>query len=179
MEAAKKFYLVDERTYNSTKNVPWQNAFTEKFQEASWSKPADKRSKNTMHKDMHSLLESNELSDDVKAKLYNQSFIRVQNTNNGTEMQPVVVTQEPVHEVVTRTTTAKRTKRKRKVSKAKAAKSSLAKWKDLPTTAPQEDDEDEEWETVEDKKKKKATATPVRRSSRPQKVIKWDPIYDA
>ena len=75
MEAAKKFYLVDERTYNSTKNVPWQNAFTEKFQEASWSKPADKRSKNTMHKDMHSLLESNELSDDVKAKLYNQSFI--------------------------------------------------------------------------------------------------------
>ena len=90
MEAAKKFYLVDERTYNSTKNVPWQQAFTENFQEASWSKPADKRSKNTMHKDMHSLLESNELSDDVKAKLYNQSFIRVQNTNNGTEMQPAV-----------------------------------------------------------------------------------------
>ena len=179
MEAAKKFYLVDERTYNSTKNVPWQNAFTEKFQEASWSKPADKRSKNTMHKDMHSLLESNELSDDVKAKLYNQSVIIIQNANNRTEMQPVVVKQEPVHEVVTRTTTAKRTKRKRKVSKAKAAKSSLAKWKDLPTTAPQEDDEDEEWETVEDKKKKKAAATPVRRSSRPKKVIKWDPIYDA
>jgi hypothetical protein len=179
MEAAKKFYLVDERTYNSTKNVPWQNAFIEKFQEASWSKPADKRSKNTMHKDMHSLLESNELSDDIQAKLYNQSFIRVQNTNNGTEMQPVVVKQEPVHEVVTRTTTAKRTKRKRKVSKAKAAKSSLAKWKDLPTTAPHEDDEDEEWETVEDKKKKKVARAPVRRSSRPKKVIKWDPIYDA
>ena len=179
MEAAKKFYLVDERTYNSTKTVPWQHAFTEKFQEASWSKPADKRSKNTMHKDTHSLLESNELSDDVKAKLYNQSFIRVQNTNNGTEMQPVVVKLEPVHEVVTRTTTAKRTKRKRKVSKAKAAKSPLAKWKDLPTTAPQEDDEDEEWETVEDKRKKKVVRTPVRRSSRPKKVIKWDPIYDA
>ena len=112
--------------------------------------------------------------------MYNQSFIRVQNTNNGTEMQPVVVKQEPVHEVVTRTTTtAKRTKRKRKISKAKAAKSSLAKSKDLPTTAPHEDDEGEEWETVGDKRKKKVVRAPVRRSSRPKKVIKWDPIYDA
>ena len=183
MEAAKKFYLVDERTYNSTKTVPWQQAFTEKFQEASWSKPADKRSKNTMHKDMHSLLESNELSDDIKAKLYNQSFIRVQNTNNGTEMQPVAVKQEPVREVVatkpTTTKRAKRTKRKRKFSKTKAKQSPTpVEWEDLPTSVPQEDDEDDEWETLANKKKKKVVRTAVRRSSRPKKVIKWDPIYD-
>ena len=181
MEAAKKFYLVDERTYNSTKNVPWQNAFTEKFQEASWSKPADKRSKNTMHKDMHSLLESNELSDDVKAKLYNQSFIRVQNTNNGTEMQPVVVKQEPVHEAVTAKTptTTKRTKRKRKAGKAKATQSTFEACEELPTHSPREDLEYGPWEKMTNKKKKKVVSTPVRRSSRPKKVIKWDAIYDA
>ena len=44
---------------------------------------------------------------------------------------------------------------------------------------PQEDDEYGVWETVEDKKKKKVVPTPVRRSSRPKKVIKWDPLYDA
>ena len=87
MEAAKKFYLVDERVYNTLKTNPWQQAITEKFQEASWSKPPDKRTKNTLHKDMHSILESGELSDDVKAKMYNQDFIRVQNTNKGAEMQ--------------------------------------------------------------------------------------------
>ena len=180
-------YLVDERKYNTLKTNPWQQAITEKFQEASWSKPPDKRSKNTLHRDMHSILESDELSDDVKAKMYNQGFIRFQNTNKGDEMQPVVVKQEPVHELAAATaqpkTSAKRTKRKRKVSKAKAkgkAKQSMPlQWEDLPTTAPQEDDEDDEWETVEDKKKKKAVATPVRRSSRPKKDIKWDPIYDA
>jgi len=37
---------------------------------------------------MHGILESGELSDDIKAKLYNQGFIRVQNINKGTEMQP-------------------------------------------------------------------------------------------
>ena len=172
--------MVDERTYNSTKNVPWQHALTEKFQEASWSKPADKRSKNTMHKDMHSLLASDELTDDIKAKLYNQSFIRVQNTNNGTEMQPVVVKQEPVREVVaTKPTTTKRTKRKRKATKAKTKQSPTpVEWEDLPTSVPQEDDEDDEWETLANKKKKKVVRTAVRRSSRPKKVIKWDPIYD-
>jgi hypothetical protein len=163
MEAAKKFYLVDERTYNSTKNIPWQHAVTEKFQEASWSKPPDKRSKNTLHKDLHSILESSELSDDVKAKLYNQGFIRFQNTNEGTEMQPVVVKQEPI------TTTTKRTKKKRKVAPA---------WEDMPTPSPREDLEYGPWEKVVNKKKKKVVSTPVRRSSRPKKVTKWDPIYN-
>jgi hypothetical protein len=189
MEAAKKFYLVDERTYNTLKTNPWQQAITDKFQEASWSKPPDKRSKNTMHKDMHSILENDELSDDVKAKMYNQGFIRFQNTNKGDEMQPVIVKQEPVHEIATTaktpkpSTTTKRTKRKRKASKAKAQAKAMSsppmEWEDLPTAAPQEDEEDERWETVVNKKKKKAAATPVRRSSRPKKVIKWDPIYDA
>jgi hypothetical protein len=168
MEAAKKFYLVDERTYNSTKNVPWQRAFTEKFQEASWSKPADKRSKNTLQKDMHSLLQRDELSDDVKAKLYNQGFIRVQNTNNGMETQPVGIKREPVHEIST--TTTKRTKRKSKDASA---------WEDLATVTPREDLEYESWEKILNKKKKKVVSTPVRRSSRQKKVIKWDAIYDA
>ena len=181
MEAAKKFYLVDERTYNSTKTVPWQQAFSEKFQEASWSKPPDKRSKNAMHKDMHGILESGELSDDIKAKLYNQGFVRVQNINKGADMQPVVVKQEPALEVDTpapTTTTTRRTKKKRKSSKAKAAQSALATWEDLPTPSPRQDDEDEPWEKPVNKKKKKKMSTPVRRSSRQKKVIKWDPIYD-
>ena len=184
MEAAKKFYLVDERTYNSTKNVPWQQAFSEKFQEASWSKPPDKRSKNAMHKDMHGILESGELSDDIKAKLYNQGFIRVQNINKGAEMQPVVVKHEPALEVETpapTTTTTKRTKKKRRAGKAKAdaaAQSVLTSWEDLPKpSARDDDDEDEPWEKAAHKKKKKMS-TPVRRSSRQKKVIKWDPIYD-
>ena len=75
MEAARKFYLVDERTYNTLKTNPWQQAITDKFQEASWSKPPDKRSKNTMHRDMHSILESGELSDDVKAKMYTRALL--------------------------------------------------------------------------------------------------------
>ncbi len=170
MEAAKKFYLVDERTYNNTKNIPWQHAVTEKFQEASWSKPPDKRSQNTLHKDMHSILESSELNDDVKAKLYNQGFIRFQNTNEGTEMQPVVVKQEPVQEVMAPTpTSTKRTKKKRRASKAKA-QPSLATWQDLPTPTPQEDGEDEPWEKRVNKKKKKKMSTPVRRSSRQKRL---------
>ncbi len=186
MEAAKKFYLVDERTYNSTKNVPWQQAFSEKFQEASWSKPPDKRSKHAMHKDMHGILESGELSDDIKAKLYNQRFIRVQNINKGAEMQPVVVKQEPAFEVETpaptTTTTTKRTKKKRRAGKAKsdaAAQSVLTSWEDLPKpSARDDDDEDVPWEKAAHKKKKKKMSTPVRRSSRQKKVIKLDPIYD-
>ena len=170
---AKKLYLVDERTYRNLK-TPWQNAVVDKFQEASWSKPPEKRSKNEMYRDMYRLLDNDDMNDDEKAKLYNQQFIRYQNTNKGAEMQPVVVKQEPVNELAAQPkTSAKRTKRKRKVSKAKPK---AMQWESLP---PREDDEDGEWETVEDKKKKKVVPTPVRRSSRPKKVIKWDPLYDA
>ena len=170
---AKKLYLVDERTFKNLK-TPWQNAVVDKFQEASWSKPPEKRSKNEMHRDMYRLLDNDDMNDDEKANLYNQQFIRYQNTNKGTEMQPVVVKQEPVHELAAQPkTSAKRTKRKRKVSKAKPR---AMQWGSLP---PREDDEDGEWETVEDKKKKKVVPTPVRRSSRSKKVIKWDPLYDA
>mgnify|MGYP006371104931 FL=1 len=165
--------MVDERTFKNLK-TPWQNAVVDKFQEASWSKPPEKRSKNEMYRDMYRLLDNDDMNDDEKAKLYNQRFIRYQNTNKGAEMQPVVVKEEPVHELAAQPkTSAKRTKRKRKVSKAKAQ---AMQWEGLP---PQEDDEDGEWETVEDKKKKKVVPTPVRRSSRPKKVIKWDPLYDA
>ena len=116
---AKKLYLVDERTYRNLK-TPWQNAVVDKFQEASWSKPPEKRSKNEMYRDMCRLLDNDDMNDDEKAKLYNQRFIRYQNTNKGAEMQPVVVKQEPVHEIAAQPkTSAKRTKRKRKVSKAK------------------------------------------------------------
>ena len=124
-----------------------------------------------MYRDMHSLLDNDDMNDDEKAKLYNQRFIRYQNTNKGAEMQPVVIKQEPVHELAAQPkTSAKRTKRKRKVSKAKPK---AMQWEGLPP------DEDGEWETVEDKKKKKVVPTPVRRSSRLKKVIKWDPLYDA
>ena len=115
---AKKLYLVDERTFKNLK-TPWQNAVVDKFQEASWSKPPEKRSKNEMYRDMYRLLDNDDMNDDEKAKLYNQQFIRYQNTNKGAEMQPVVVKQEPVHEIAaqpktTKTaTTAKRIKRKR------------------------------------------------------------------
>ena len=165
--------MVDERTFKNLK-TPWQNAVVDKFQEASWSKPPEKRSKNEMYRDMYRLLDNDDMNDDEKAKLYNQQFIRYQNTNKGAEMQPVVVKQEPVHEIAAQPkTSAKRPKRKHKVSKAKPK---AMKWESLP---PQEGDEDGEWETVEDKKKKKVVPTPVRRSSRPKKVIKWDPLYDA
>ena len=95
---AKKLYLVDERTFKNLK-TPWQNAVVDKFQEASWSKPPEKRSKNEMYRDMYRLLDNDDMNDDEKAKLYNQRFIRYQNTNKGAEMQPVVVKQEPVHEI--------------------------------------------------------------------------------
>ena len=176
MEAAKKFYLVDERAYNTLKTNPWQQAITEKFHEASWSKPPEKRSKNTMNKGMHSILESGELNDDVKAKLYNQNFIRFQNTNKGAEMQPVVVKQESVQEIPATTTTTKLTKKKRRASKAKTAQSPPVQWEDLPTA--QHDLEDEPWEKAVNKKKRKNASTPVRRSSRPKKGVKWDPIYN-
>ena len=169
---AKKLYLVDERTFKNLK-TPWQNAVVDKFQEASWSKPPEKRSKNEMYRDMYRLLDNDDMNDDEKAKLYNQQFIRYQNTNKGAEMQPVVVKQEPVHEEAAQPKTlAKHTKRKGKVSKAKP-KPKAMQWEGLPP------DEDGEWETVEDKKKKKVVPTPVRRSSRSKKVIKWDPLYDA
>ena len=170
---SKKLYLVDERTFKNLK-TPWQNAVVVKFQEASWSKPPEKRSKNEMYRDMYRLLDNDDMNDDDKAKLYNQQFIRYQNTNKGAEMQPVAVKQGPVHEFAAQPkSSAKRTKRKCKVSKAKPK---AMQCESLP---PQEGDEDGEWETVEDTKKKKVVPTPVRRSSRQKKVIKWDPIYDA
>ena len=86
---AKKLYLVDERTFKNLK-TPWQNAVVDKFQEASWSKPPEKRSKNEMYRDMYRLLDNDDMNDDEKAKLYNQQFIRYQNTNKGAEIQPVV-----------------------------------------------------------------------------------------
>ena len=124
---AKKLYLVDERTFKNLK-TPWQNAVVDKFQEASWSKPPEKRSKNEMYRDMYRLLDNDDMNDDEKAKLYNQQFIRYQNTNKGAEMQPVVVKQEPVNELAAQPkTSAKRTKRKRKVSKAKSKASAVGR----------------------------------------------------
>ena len=167
---AKKLYLVDERTFKNLK-TPWQNAVVDKFQEASWSKPPEKRSKTEMYRDMHSLLDNDDMNDDEKAKLYNQQFIRYQNTNKGTEMQPVVVKQEPVRDV--ETTTTKRTKRKRKASKTK---SPSVEWEDVPARAPSPDYEYGEWQKIVNKKKKKVVSTPVRRSSRPRKSITWEAL---
>ena len=162
---AKKLYLVDERTFKNLK-TPWQNAIVDKFQEAAWSKPPEKRSKTEMYKDMHNLLDDDDMNDDEKAKLYNQQYIRYQNTNKGTEMQPIKQEEEQVVAV-------KHTKRKRKSKQA-----SLAAWEDLPTRAPSPIVETGSWQKVVNKKKKKVISTPVRRSSRPRKSITWDALYD-
>ena len=162
---AKKLYLVDERTFKSLK-TPWQNAIVDKYQEAAWSKPPEKRSKTEMYKDMYSLLDNDDMNDDVKAKLYNQQYIRYQNTNKGTEMQPMQ--QEEVPPVV-----AKHPKRKRKV---KAVQSPFAAWEDLPTRTPSPITETGSWQKVVNKKKKKVISTPVRRSSRPRKSITWEAL---
>ena len=170
MEAVKKMYLVDERTYNSTKS-PWQAAITDKFQEAAWNKPPERRSKTEMHKGMHSLLESDVMSNDVKAKLYNQQLIRFLNTNKGSDMQPVVIKEEPVIDFPS--VTAKTSKRKKKKQQRAKTHESILTWEDLPASP---DRESELWET--DKKKNKKKDKAVRRSSRPKKPIKWDPIYN-
>ncbi len=159
---AKKLYLVDERAFKSLK-TPWQNAVVDKFQEAAWSKPPEKRSKTEMHKDMHNLLVNNDISDDEKVKLYNQGFIRFQNTNKGTEMQPVIHEEEVV--------AVKHPKRKRK-----AKSSSFVAWEDLPSRTPSPIIETGPWKKVVNKKKKKVISTPVRRSSRPRKLIKWEAL---
>ena len=103
---AKKLCLIDERTFKHLK-TPWQNAVVDKFQEASWSKPPEKRSKTEMFRDMHNLLDNDELNDDETAKLYNQRYIRYQNTNKGTEMESIKQEEVPPVE-------ATRSKRKRK-----------------------------------------------------------------
>ena len=175
MEHVKKMYLVDERSYNSLKS-PWQAAITEKFQESSWGKPAEKRSKTEMHKDMHSLLENHSLPNDEKAKLYNQQHIRFLNTNRGAEMAPVVIKPEPIAE--TESVQSKLSKKKTKKKKANAAVSQLV-WEDLPTQSRSPVIETGPWQKVVNKKKKKIVSTPVRRSSRPKKSIQWDALYDA
>lgn len=165
MENAKKFYLVDERTYNNTKSSPWQQAISEKFQETSWSKPPEKRSKTERHRDMQSLLECNDMSDDQKAKLYTQQFIRFQNTNKGAEMPPFVIKPEPVVDLPS--VTAKRSKkRKKKLTKNKIAESPELSWESS-------DDETESSKIASNKKKSK-----LRRSSRVKKPIKWDVLYN-
>ncbi len=172
MEHVKKMYLVDERFYNSLKS-PWQAAITEKFQESSWSKPAEKRLKTEMHKDMHSLLENDSLPDDEKVKLYNQQYIRFLNTNKGAEMSPVVIKPEPI--VETESLQSKQPKKKNK----KATKvASQVVWEDWPTPSRSPVIETQPWQKVVSKKKKKVVSTPVRRSSRPKKSIPWDALYD-
>ena len=162
---AKKLYLIDERTFKNLK-TPWQNAVVDKFQEAAWSKPPEKRSKTEMYKDMHNLLNNDDINDDEKAKLYNQRYIRFQNTNKGTEMQPI---KQEETEVVA----VKHPKRKRK-----SKQSSFAAWESLNTRVPSPINATESWQKVVNKKKKKVISTPVRRSSRPRKSITWDALYD-
>ncbi len=169
MEHVKKMYLVDERSYNSLKS-PWQAAITEKFQELSWSKPAEKRLKTEMHEDMHNLLENDAIPNDEKAKLYNQQHIRFLNTNKRTEMAPVVVKPEPIAE--TESVQSKRSKKNKKASKA----TSQLAWEDWPTPSRSPVIETGPWQKVANKKKKKVVSTPVRRSSRPKKSIQW--LYD-
>ena len=111
--------MVDERTFKHLK-TPWQNAVVNKFQEVSWSKPPEKRSKNEMYRDMYRLLDNDDMNDDEKAKLYNQQFIRYQNTNKGAEMQPVVVKQEPVHEQAAQPKTHKAHKAKTQGQQSKS-----------------------------------------------------------
>ena len=154
---AKKLYLVDERTFKNLK-TPWQNAVVDKFQETAWSKPPEKRSKTEMYKDMYNLLDNDDLNDDEKAKLYNQRFIRYQNTNRGTEMQPIKQEEE--------VTPAAPSRRKRK-------RKSKAVWEDLHTQAKTPS---YEWQKIVDKKKKKVVSTPVRRSSRPRTSVKWESL---
>ncbi len=161
---AKKLYLVDERTFKNLK-TPWQNAVVDKFREAAWSKPPEKRSKTEMYKDMHNLLDNNDMNDDEKAKLYNQQYIRYQNTNKGTEMQPIKQEEEEVVAV-------KHPKRKRKAKQS----SSFATWEDLPTPTRSPVIETGPWQKVVNKKKKKVISTPVRRSSRPRKSITWESL---
>ena len=173
MEHVKKLYLVDERSYNSLKN-PWQTAITEKFQESSWSKPAEKRLKTEMHKDMHNLLENDTLPDDEKAKLYNQQHIRFLNSHKGPEMPPVVIKQETIAE--TESVQSKQSK-KNKNKKASKDTSQLA-WEDWPTPTRSPVIETGPWHKVVNKKKRKVISTPVRRSSRPKKSIQWDALYD-
>ena len=139
---AKKLYLVDERTFKNLK-TPWQNAIVDKFQEAAWSKPPEKRSKTEMYRDMYSLLDNDDLNDDEKAKLYNQQYIRYQNINKGTEMQPIKQEEEVA---------VKQPKRKRK---AKPAQSPFAAWEDLPTRTPSPIIETGSWQKVANKKKRK------------------------
>ena len=164
MEHVKKMYLVDERSYNSLRS-PWQAAITEKIQELSWSKPAEKRLKTEMHKDMHSLLETDTIPNDEKVKLYNQQHIGFLNTNKGIEMPPVVIKPEPAAE--TESVQSKRSKKRKK--KANAATSQLV-WEDWPAQSRSPVIETGPWEKVVNKKKKKVVSTPVRRSSRPKKI---------
>ena len=171
MEHAKKMYLVDERSYNSLKS-PGQTAITEKFQESSWSKPAEKRLKTEMHKDMHSLLENDTLPDDEKAKLYNQQHIRFLNTHKGPEMPPTVIKQETIAE--TKSVQSKRSKKNKKASKT----TSQLACEDWPTPSRSPVIDSEPWHKVVNKKKRKVISTPVRRSSRPKKSIQWDALYD-
>ena len=160
---AKKLYLVDERTFKSLK-TPWQNAVVDKYQEAAWSKPPEKRSKTEMYKDMYSLLDNDDMNDDEKAKLYSQQYIRYQNTNKGTEMQPIKQEEEVAF---------KQPKKKRKT---KAVQLPFAAWEDLPTRTPSPIPETGSWQKVVNKKKKKVISTPVRRSSRPRKSITWEAL---
>ncbi len=113
---------------------------------------------------MHNLLDNNDMNDDEKAKLYNQQYIRYQNTNKGKEMQPVIQEEEEVVAI-------KHPKRKRK-----AKSSSFAAWEDLPSRTPSPIIETGSWQKVANKKKKKVISTPVRRSSRPRKLITWEAL---
>lgn len=150
MDHTKKMILLDERAYNNlVKNnqESWQKAIVEEYQENAWNKPAEKRSKTLMYKDMHSLLEDDDLDADRKMKLYNQQFIKCQNTNKGTEMMPVSIKPELDEEI--KPVPSKRSQRKQKDPVAR-----------VPETV-----------VTPSKKKKKP-----RRTSRQRKPIKWDSL---
>ncbi len=168
MDNAKKMILLDERVYNNLQNG--HSLFEEKYQENAWSKPPEKRSKTKMHNDMHSLLENDDLYPDQKMKLYNQQFIRYQNTQKGSPMPPINIKPEPTIEI--KPVSPKRSKRKQVDPKPIFdSDTEQAKSRRKPSLTRESESV---WEKTRSKKK-----TKPRRSSRQRKPINWESLYDA
>ena len=80
--------LIDQRVYDSLKSQSWQRPMEqmmkniESRQELLWKRPTDIKAKSKQIAQMKSILDDSNLEDDVKAKKYNESFMRFKQIGN-------------------------------------------------------------------------------------------------
>jgi hypothetical protein len=119
MQHAKKMFLVDQRTMDKLRADNWQKPIEHMLDKLkrkevnSWQRPVEKRSKTNLSLEMKNILRDEDLTDDLKAKEYQQVLARFLNTKTKTKDAPIDKV-EPQPEAATKSIKRHRTPKKTK-----------------------------------------------------------------